>query len=82
MSAYQDRNIIVQIRRELVRRQAIDASLVNVHCINGVVELTGSLTLTPYAETKDPKEELKTVREIILRFPGVRDVIDRYLRVL
>jgi len=79
MGAAADRSIVMAVRRELIRRQSIDSSAVNVHSINGVVEVSGTLRLTSFAET-DLEDEWKKIREIVMRVHGVRDVIDRYLR--
>lgn len=79
----QDRAIVTQVRREIVRRQSVDASRLNVHCINGVVELSGTLKVAAAAgRGVTGKTELEQIKEIIMRIPGVKDVIDRYLRVL
>lgn len=82
MGAYLDRSLILEVRRELVRRSSIDASQLNVYCVNGVIELSGNFVLTSMAGNVRPREELAKIKEIIMRMRGVRDVIDRYLRVL
>lgn len=54
-----------------------------MHCINGVVELSGTLKVAAAAgRGVTGKTELEQIKEIIMRIPGVKDVIDRYLRVL
>ncbi len=79
---FRDRDIVMSVRREIVRRQSVDASQIDVHCINGVVELTGTLTLTGSAKGTTSKQELESIKEVISRLPGVRDILDRYLRVI
>jgi osmotically-inducible protein OsmY len=78
-----DRAIVMDVRREIVRRQSVDSSALNVHCINGVVELSGTLKVAAVAgRGATGKDELEQLKEIIMRNPSVKDVIDRYLRVL
>lgn len=78
---YQDRDIINSIRRELIRRVSVDSTQVNVFCINGIVELSGSWHLSGMAHGLDPKTEFATFKDVCMRIPGVRDVTHRYLRV-
>jgi hypothetical protein len=80
MLATADRSIVQAVRREFVRRQSIDASMVDVRCTNGVVEIAGTLRLTGFARNTDLETEWKTVRELVMRVHGVRDIVDRYLR--
>jgi osmotically-inducible protein OsmY len=78
-----DRAIVMDVRREIVRRQSVDCSTLNVHCINGVVELSGTLRVAAAAGRGiSGKDELEQIKEIIMRLPGVKDIIDRYLRIL
>ncbi len=79
MVATGDRSIVQTVRREFIRRQSLDASMVDVRCTNGVVEIAGTLRLTSYADA-DLETEWNKLREIIARVHGVRDVVDRYLR--
>lgn len=82
MGAAADRSVVQAVRREFIRRQSIDASALDVHCISGVVEISGTLRLTAFAETHDLNQEWLKIRELIMRIHGVRDVTDRYLRKL
>jgi osmotically-inducible protein OsmY len=82
MLAGYDREILQQIRREIIRRQAIDGSQINVFCNNGVVELMGTLRVLPHAKDVSPQQELDKIKEICMRCRGVKDVLHRYLRVL
>jgi osmotically-inducible protein OsmY len=75
----QDSEIGHRIRRELNRRP-VDSSRVQTRVAYGVVYLSGELR--PIRGTGvSLKQELETIKSILLHIPGVREVSDYTLRL-
>jgi len=76
-----DNELMRRVRRELNRRYSVDCSRVQVRVSYGVVYLTGEIRGTRGMEGS-VKEELETIRNILLHISGVREIVDNQLHVL
>ena len=74
----EDKQLAVQVRREVVRRN-LDASRLVLSCAKGAVELSGRLVPAVGTMGIDVEQELHIVRERAMRMPGCRDVTWKYL---
>jgi len=76
----EDKSVRLRIMREIAKRQSVDTARLQVSCINQVCTITGSLRAVRGARGLDTRKELQTLTEIILRLPGVREVVTRDVR--
>ena len=72
-----DKQVGRRVHRELYRSTAIDASLLTVACVNGVVYLGGRVrgSRGPLGRGADLKHEMEKVAQAVQRWPAVRDVV-------
>jgi osmotically-inducible protein OsmY len=72
----EDKQLGLRIRREITRRQGIDASDLRIHTTGGTVYLAGRLRATRGAVGLDMKKEAEIIEHSLRNIPGVRDVIN------
>jgi len=72
----QDQTVRREVRKELVKRQSVDCSLVDVAVMNGVAYLGGEVRPVRHSNV-DIKEEMALIESIVRQVPGVRDVVNR-----
>ncbi len=77
-----DKDIIRRVKREIIRRQSIDSTRINISCTMGHVDLGGYVRPVKGAVDIDLEEELNRIIDVIMRIPGVKSVNTRYLRRL
>jgi len=77
--ALEDKQLAMQVRREIVRRM-MDASRISIHVAGGHVEIGGIVRQANRNTPVDLERELEHVRERAIRIPAVRDVTWKYLR--
>ena len=63
-----------KIRGQIARRY-VDASMVTVNCVGGVVYLTGVLSILRTHATTNLKDEMETIGKLLRTMPGVREVV-------
>ena len=63
-----------KIRGQIARRY-VDASMVNVNCVGGVVYLTGVLRILRTHAATNLKDEMETIGKLLRTMPGVREVV-------
>lgn len=80
MANITDKQVLREVQKEIVRRGSLDMSRVAVSSLGGYVELSGLISRMKTAKNVDIKKELEIIKDILLRKPGVRGVIMRYLR--
>lgn len=76
----EDKSVRLRILREIAKRQSIDPLRLQVSCINQVCTLSGDLRAVRGARGLDTKKELATIADIILRLPGIREVVTNDVR--
>jgi hypothetical protein len=74
-----DNEIFRRVRKELTRRP-VDCSRVQVSVSYGVIFLAGEIRPTR-GLGGTLKQEYETIRSILLRIPGAREIADRQLRL-
>lgn len=75
-----DAEIIRMVKREIIRRQSVDSSRINISCRMGHVDLGGYLRVVKGPVDIDIEEELRHIIDVVMRIPGVKSVNTRYLR--
>lgn len=65
------------VRKELIKRQSVDTSLIDVVVANGVAYLSGDLRPARGGGGIDLKEELGHIETVLRQLPGIRDVVTR-----
>ncbi len=72
----EDREVSRRIMREIYK-MPIDPSLVTVTCIGGTVYIGGRIrrARTPASRGLDMKKIIEDIKEYIIKFPKVNDVI-------
>jgi osmotically-inducible protein OsmY len=70
----EDKALRLRIMREIAKRN-VDATRLQVSVLNNIVTLTGELRPLRGRMARDSKQELETIREILLTVPKVREVI-------
>ena len=78
----EDKSVRLRIMRELAKRQSIDTSRLQVSCINQVCTIIGNLRPLRGSRGVDTRKELAILQDIIVRLPGVREVVTRDVRCL
>lgn len=68
-----DKDLAIRCRREFIRRQGLDSTLIEVSAIQGVVTIRGELRPVR-GQDIDLQHELEVIMQSIRRIPGVRDV--------
>jgi len=76
----EDKSVRLRIMREIAKRQSIDSIRLQVSCINQVCTISGDVRAVRGQRGLDTRKELQTLEEIILRVPGVREVVTRDVR--
>jgi hypothetical protein len=76
----EDKSVRLRILREIARRQSIDPTQLQVACINQICTLSGDMRPMKTARGLDTQKELQILTEIIVRLPGVREVVTRDVR--
>ncbi|MGD8237317.1 MAG: hypothetical protein PVH68_02080 [Armatimonadota bacterium] len=76
----EDKSVRLRVMREIAKRQSIDPLRLQVSCINQICTISGDLRAVRGARGLDTKKELATIEEIILRLPGIREVVTTNVR--
>lgn len=76
-----DNELYRLVRRQIGRRYEVDTSKVQARVSYGVVYLSGELR-AGRAFSGTLKQELETIRNILLHIRGVKEVVDRDLRLV
>ena len=70
----EDKEMTKRVRGQIARRY-VDASLVSVTCIGGVVHLTGVLKTLRSHQNVNMKEEMENIGKLLRTISGVREVV-------
>lgn len=72
--ATEDKVLALKIRRTLARKE-VDMALMDINCLSGIVNLSGTLrAMRGFHGRLDLDEELGSIMDLIRRIPGVKDV--------
>jgi hypothetical protein len=75
----EDKALRLRIMREIAKRN-VDALRLQVSVLNNIVTLNGELRPLRGRLARNTKEELETIRQILLTIPKVREVIIQDVR--
>jgi len=72
----EDKQLALRARKEVIKRQGIQSTFIEVSAIKGVVTLRGALSRVrgPIGADLDLEKEMEIIEQNIRTIPGVRDV--------